>query len=159
VSNAKYQAALSARKDELMRISSEAQEEAGMLSKLVPGSDDYKKHEIRVSELKARHEAGRDQAEREFARRQAKDIATVYQEVQETVAALAKAKGLTYVVKVSPGPRSDSEPNDVVTALNCSVVYADPRNDLTEEVIRNLNRRFKDDEINVFKADKINVSL
>jgi len=62
---------------------------------------------------------------------------------QEAVAALAKVNALTYVVKVSPGLRPDSEPNDLSVALNCSVVYADPRNDLTEEVIRDLNRRFK----------------
>ena len=34
-------------------------------------------------------------------------------------------------------------PNDVMAALNRSVVYADPRNDLTEEVIRELNRMGK----------------
>jgi Skp family chaperone for outer membrane proteins len=97
----------------------------------------------------ANYEAGLKQTEREFAYRQAKTSATFYQEIQQTVAALAKAKGLNYVVKVSPGPHSDSEPNDVVTALNRSVVYADPRNDLTEEVIRDLNRKFKADEVNV----------
>jgi Sigma-70 region 2 len=69
-------------------------------------------------------------------------------EVQETVAALAKARGLTYVVRVSPGPRPDSEPNDVDTALKSSVVYADPRNDLTEAVIADLNRRYTASEIN-----------
>ena len=74
---------------------------------------------------------------------QAEAMATHYKEIQDTVAALAKAKGLTYVVKVSPGPQSDSEPNEVLAFLNRSVVYADPRNDLTEEVIRNLNRRFR----------------
>ena len=67
VSNKEYNAALLARKNELMRIMSEAQEEAQMLAKLAPGSEDYKKHENRVTELKARHEAGREQAEREFA--------------------------------------------------------------------------------------------
>ena len=142
VSNKEYNAALSARKNELTRILSEAQEEAQMLSKLVPGSVDYEKRENRVSGLKAQHEAGREQSEREFALRQAHTMATLYNEIQESVAALAKAKGLAYVVKVSPGPRADSEPNDVSTAVNRSVVYADPRNDLTEEVIRDLNRRY-----------------
>jgi Skp family chaperone for outer membrane proteins len=100
-----------------------------------------------MTELKARHEAGREQAEHEFARRQAETTATLYREVQETVAALAKARGLTYVVRVSPGPRPDSEANDVHTALKSSVVYADPRNDLTEAVIVELNRRYTASEI------------
>jgi outer membrane protein len=116
-----------------------------MLSKLPPQSEDYKRHENRVTELKARHEAGREQAEREFDQRKAETTATLYREIQETVATLAKAKGLTYVVKVPPGPRPDSNPSDVATALKSSVVYVDHRNDLTEEVIRDLNRRFRGD--------------
>jgi RNA polymerase sigma factor (sigma-70 family) len=143
VSNKEFSAARLFRKNELMRIMYDAQEEAQLLTKLTPGSVDYTRHENRVTELKVRHEAGREQAEREFAQRQAEAMATLYKEIQETVAALAKAKGLTYVVKVSPGPRSDSEPNEVLAFLNRPVVYADPRNDLTEEVIRNLNRRFR----------------
>jgi RNA polymerase sigma factor (sigma-70 family) len=142
VSNKEYSAALSARKNELQGIMSEAQEEAQMLSKFMPGSQDYQKRENRVTELKARHEARREQTEREFGERQARAMATLYNEIQEEVAALAKAKGLSYVVKVSPGPRANSDPNDVSTAVNRSVVYADPRNDLTEVVIRDLNRRF-----------------
>lgn len=93
--------------------------------------------------LVARYEAAREQAEAEFARRQADTTASLYKEIQDGVAALAKTKGLTYVVKVSPGPGPGSLPSDVDTALKSSVVYADPRNDLTEEVIRELNRRYK----------------
>lgn len=58
-------------------------------------------------------------------------------------AAVAKWRGLDYVIKVSPGIRSSSEPNEVLSVLNRSVVYADPRNDVTLDVIYNLNRRFK----------------
>jgi RNA polymerase sigma factor (sigma-70 family) len=145
MSTKEYSAALSAQKDELMRVLSEAHQETQMLSKLVPGSEDYKRRENRVTELKALVE-GRAQSEAEVSLRQAHTTALLYNEIQESVANLAKAKGLTYVVKVSPRPRADSEPNDVSTAVNRSVVYADPRNDLTEEVIRDLNRRYENEE-------------
>ncbi len=82
VSNKEFNAALMARKNELMKIMAEAQEEAQMLAKLTPGTEDFKKHENRVTELKARHEAGREQAEREFAQREAEAMATLYKEVQ-----------------------------------------------------------------------------
>ena len=130
-----------------MRIMAEAQEEAQTLSKLAPQSEDYKRHENRVAELKARHEAGREQAEREFAQRQAESINTHYHEIQEAVATLAKAKGLTHVVKVSTDPNPAAQPADVQAVLNGSVVYADRRNDLTEAVIHNLNRRFREDKL------------
>jgi RNA polymerase sigma factor (sigma-70 family) len=129
--------------DELAKMQSSAQFEADILSKLTPGSEDYKKHEVRLTDLKARFEAAREQFERELQHREDETMATIYHEIQDTVASLAKNKGLTYVVKVSPAPRSDAEHNDVSRALNTSVVYADPRNDLTEEVVDELNRRFK----------------
>jgi RNA polymerase sigma factor (sigma-70 family) len=146
-STKEYNAALSARKNDLMRIMAEAQEEAQMLSKFAPQSEDYKRHEDRVAELKARHEAGREQAQREFAQRQTESLNTHYQEIQQAVAALARAKGLTHVVKVTPGPNPAAQHADVLAALNSSVVYADPRNDLTEAVILKLNRRFREDKL------------
>ena len=73
-------------------------------------------------------------------------LATLLNEIHEAVAGLAKDRGLTYVVKVSPGPRPDSLPTDVETALKSSVVYADPRNDLTEKVVRDLNQRYSADK-------------
>jgi Skp family chaperone for outer membrane proteins len=143
VSNKEYSAALLARKNELMRIMSEAQEEAQMLSKLAPGSDDYKKHENRVTELKARHEAGREQAEREFQQRQAEAMATLYKEIQEMVKKIAKWRNMNYVVKVSNQPITGTDPNSVMAAISSTLVYADSRNDITNDVIYNLNRYYK----------------
>ena len=143
VSNKDYNAALLARKNELMRIMSEAQEEAQMLSKFAPGTDDYKKHEDRVTELKARHEAGREQAEREFAQRQAEAMATLYKEIQEMVKKVAQWRKMNYVVRVSNQPIAGSDPNSVMAAISSTLVYADNRNDITNDVIFNLNRFYK----------------
>ena len=142
-SNKEYSAALMARKNELMRIMAEAQEEAQMLSKLAPGTEDYKKHENRVTELKARHEAGREQAEREFAQRQAEAMATLYKEIQEMVKKVAQWRKMNYVVKVSNQPITGTDPNSVMAAISSTLVYADPRNDITNDVIYNLNRFYK----------------
>jgi RNA polymerase sigma factor (sigma-70 family) len=131
-----------ARTNELARAQAEMQAEVEIVSKLIPGSADHTKHENRVTELKARYDAAREQAESEFNRRQAETMATLYKEIQDAVAALAKEKGLTYVVRVFPEPRPDSEFSELSHAVDASVVYADPRNDLTEEVIAELDRRF-----------------
>jgi outer membrane protein len=143
VSNKEYNAALLARKNELMRIMSEAQEEAQMLAKLAPGSEDYKKHENRVTELKARHEAGREQAEREFQQRQAEAMGTLYKEIQEMVKRIAQSRKMNYVVKVSNQPITGADPNSVMAAISSTMVYADPHNDITNDVIFNLNRFYK----------------
>jgi RNA polymerase sigma factor (sigma-70 family) len=137
-----HNAANLSRKNELAIMLSDIRAEIQILSKLTPGSVDHNRHEARATDLKARYEAAREQVERESTRQSAGALATVYTEIQDTVAALAKDKGLTYVVKVAPAPRTDSEHSEISSAVNNSVVYADPRNDLTEEVIAELNRRF-----------------
>ena len=142
-SNKEYSAALMARKNELMRIMSEAQEETQMLSKLAPGTEDYRKHENKVTQLKAQHEAGREQAEREFALRQAEAMATLYKEIQEMVKKVAQWRKMNYVVKVSSQPITGTDPNSVMAAISSTLVYADTRNDITNDVIHNLNRFYK----------------
>lgn len=144
VANKEFNAAMLARKQELMKIMSEAQQEAEMMQKFNPGSADYKKHESRVTELKARHEAGRESAEREFALRQAESMATLYKEIQAMVARIAQWHGMNYVVKVSNQPITGTDPNSVMGAMSSTVIYADPRNDITNDVVHNLNRYYRE---------------
>ena len=96
-----------------------------------------------MTELKARHEAGREQAEREFAQRQAEAMATLYKEIQEMVKKIAQWRKMNYVVKVSNQPITGTDPNSVMAAISSTMVYADPRNDITNDVIYNLNRFYK----------------
>jgi outer membrane protein len=143
VSSEEFKAAALARKGDLQKIQAEAQQEAEILAKLTPGTEDFKKHENKVTELKARFEAGREQAERDFASREAEAMATLYKEVQAMVARVAQWRKMTYVVKVSNQPISGSNPNSVMAAMANTMVYADSRNDITNDVVYNLNRIYK----------------
>ena len=141
--NKDFQAAVLGRQNELMKIKSEAEEEAQMLAKLTPGTADFKKHEDRVTELKARFAAGREQAQREFQARESENVATIYKEVQLMVTAIAQWRKINYVVRVTNMQPSGSDPSSVMAALQNTMVYFDPRNDITNDVIFNLNRRYK----------------
>jgi outer membrane protein len=138
-----FQAAALAKKNELMKIMTEMQTVSESLANLKPGTPDYKKHEDRMSMLKAQGEAGRESAEREFAMREATMLATIYKEVQEMVAAVAKLRKMTYVMRVSNDPITSTDPNSAMTAINRTVVYFDGANDITNDVVYNLNRRYK----------------
>lgn len=140
--NKEFNAAMLARKNELMKIMSEAQSEAELMGKFTPGTEDFKKHENRVTMLKAQHEAGREQAERDFALKQAESMATLYKEVQAMVGRIAQWRKMNYIVKISNQPISGSDPNSVMNAISSTMVYADPRNDITNDVIHNLNRMY-----------------
>ena len=110
VSSEEFKAAAMAKKNELMKIQAEAQQEAEMLAKLTPGQRRLKKHEDQITQLKAQLEAGREQAEREFASREAETLATLYKEIQAMVARVAKWKKMTYVVQVSNEPVTGGNP-------------------------------------------------
>ncbi len=143
VSSEEFKSAALARKADLQKIQVEAGQEAEILAKLTPGTEDFKKHENKVTELKARFEAGREQAERDFAGREAEAMATLYKEVQAMVARVAQWRKMTYVVKVSNQPISGGNPNSVMAAMANTMVYADARNDITNDVVYNLNRMYK----------------
>ncbi len=143
VTNSEFQAAVLNRQNELMKLKNEAQEEAQMLSKLTPGTEDFKQRENRVTELKARFEAGREQAQREFALREAENVATIYKEVQAMVGRVAQWRKMNYVVKVTNQPITGVDPSSVMNAINSTMVYADARNDITNDVVFNLNRMYK----------------
>lgn len=99
--------------------------------------------EIQISELQTRLDAEREQAQREFAQREADVLASIYGEMMEVVADVARTRGFTHVVKVnSESVSANSSPTSVIEALKRSVLYADPRTDITAEVLRELDRRF-----------------
>ncbi len=138
-----YKAAAMAKHAELAKLQTEGQEEAQKLTKLTQGSVDAKKIEDRLTELKAKLEAGREQAQREFAMKESEMMATLLKEVQDMVKAVAQWRGMNYVLQISNEPVSGSNPNSVVEAISRGVVVYEPRNDLTRDVIHNLNTRYQ----------------
>ncbi len=67
--------------------------------------------------------------------RQAEAMATLYKEIQEMVKRIAQWRKMNYVVKVSNQPITGTDPNSVMAAISSTLVYADPRNDITNDVI------------------------
>ncbi len=110
------------------------------LAKLAPGTQEHRSIEGRITALKERLEVERSMLEREFSQREAQNLSEIYREIQAAVARAAKRQGLSHVVKITPELPSPSSPNKLTEVLNGSILYADPRNDLTEEVVRDLNR-------------------
>ena len=138
-----FKAAAVVKHNELLKIKTDAEQIGAALQKLNPSSIDAKKYQDQLTELSAKLEAGRASAEREFTARETEMLATLYKEVQAMVARVAEYKGMTYVVQVSNAPIAGSDPNSVMAAMARTVVYADNRNDITKDVVFNLNRNYK----------------
>jgi outer membrane protein len=138
-----FRASVMSKKGELMKLQGEMQQEAEKLSKMTPGSVDAKKIEEKMTQLKAQGEAGRESAEREFALREAEMLATIYKEVQAMVSRVALSRNINYVLRTSNDPITSSNPNSAMMAIERTVVVADPRNDITQDVIKYLNYEYK----------------
>ncbi len=130
------------RKGELMKYDDEGRQEMELMRKFQPGSADYRKHEDKLTELKAKIEAGREQAQRELELRQAETMAILYQEVQAYAGWVAKQRKITHVMVASNTRPSGSDPNSVLAAVNRPVIFADPRNDITDDVVFYLNQTY-----------------
>jgi outer membrane protein len=132
-----------AKQGELQKVMAQMRQIAQELEGMAPGAPDYKAKESEITRLKAQLEAEREQAQADFARREAEALATIYKEVQEMTSAVARQQAMTYVVKVSSEPVTGSDPNSVMAAMARSVVYYDPSLDVTNRVVYYLNQRYE----------------
>lgn len=138
-----FKANATLKQQELIKIQQEMKTSAEAMQKLTPSGPDFKKYENRITELKASHEAKREQFEREFSQREADSLAILYEEIQRMVGWYAKRKGINYVIKASNQPINGAEPNSVMSAMSRTMVYADASNDITKDVISSLNTAYR----------------
>jgi outer membrane protein len=143
VQGEEFKVAVQGKQKELVKYTQEAQQESEMLAKMTPGSVDYKKHEERITQLKAQYEAGRESAEREFTLREAEMLALLYKDISSMVGRVAKHRGLTFVVRVNSDPITGANPNAAMMAIERDVIYADKSLEVTSDVVFNLNREYK----------------
>ncbi|AMV39755.1 OmpH family outer membrane protein [Planctomyces sp. SH-PL62] len=141
--NEEFQASLLAKRNELMKLQQEMAQEAEVLNRYAPGQEEFKKQENKLTELKAKIEAGREQAEREFQSKEAEAMASLYNEVTEVAKKIAKARKMTYVMKVTNQQPSGANPNSVMAAMSNPMIYFDSANDITQDVVYNLNAVYK----------------
>ena len=131
------------KQQELMQIYSEGEKVAKEMERLNPGTPDYKEGENKLNKLKIDFEAAREQAQREFAQKQADQLAVVFNEIQASVAYVAKYNSISYVVQVDREPVNSADPRTVTMALARPVLYYDSATDLTKVVMDHLNGAYQ----------------
>ena len=143
VSSAKFKEEALKKQGELGQLMTEAKTAADKMTQMKPGTPDYQQLSNKVTEMKARIEATREQVQQEFTLKESEALASIYTDIQKMTAAVARKKGMTYIVKISEEPITASDPNSVMSAMARTVVYADPSADITKEVITYLNYNYQ----------------
>lgn len=139
----KFKAEAMKRQQELTRLVEQGKAAAGTLEKLNRNSPDYQKWDNEVTKIKAELEAKRAQFERDFAKKESDTLASLYTEVSQMVGAVAKQRGLTFVVKVTNDPPQGDDPQTVMAVMAKTIVYNDPSADISSDVIRYLNYNYQ----------------
>jgi Skp family chaperone for outer membrane proteins len=139
----KFKAEALARQQELTRLVEQGKSAAAQLEKINRNSPDYQKWDNEVTKIKAELEAKRGQFEREFAKKESDTLAALYNEVSQMTAAVAKQRGMTFVVKVTNDPPQGDDPQTVMAVMAKTVVYNDPSADITNDVVRYLNYNYQ----------------
>ena len=131
------------RYNDLTKLANEGKQEQEKLTHMAPGTADAKKCEDKMVQLKAQIEAGRQNAEREFTQKETEMMSSIYNEVAAMAAAIARDRGLTFIVKYNDAKVQATEPNSAMSAMSKTIVYADPRVDITNDTIKYLNHSYK----------------
>lgn len=142
-SSDQFRAAAMAEQQKLTKFAADIQVEMDKLRKLQPDSDTYRELESKVTEMQVKHKSMQERAGREFSRREAESMAALYKEIQAMAARVAAHKGYTLVIQGPATEMDTGDPNRLLAAMARTVVYADPRSDITNDVIFNLNHFYK----------------
>lgn len=111
---------------------------------LVPSSKDYTDREKQITELAAAAEAERKNLQRKFMREETKIYQTCYREVLDAVNKYAGIYKYTLIIRYSRDEAAEGDdPQKVMQALQRQVVFNRPEDDITDSVLRYLNREYK----------------
>lgn len=144
VASEKIQTDAMARSNEIMKLQGEGASEMEKLKRLTPGSPDQKRIEDKLSELKVKIQTVKEQAQVEFERREAEIYAATYNDIQRMAQGVAKQRGMNMILQYSSTPISANDPNSLQMSMIRSVVMADPKVDITNDVVYWLNKFYKE---------------
>jgi Skp family chaperone for outer membrane proteins len=127
---------------QLSAIAAEGKQIMKEMESFEPGSKDFKDRGAKITEIKAKLEANKQNAEMEGQIKQVEILAVFHKEMKAMTEAVARMKGVTTVLSTSSVPLNTQDPDSVMAAMSAPVVWADSNMDLTRHVLHNLNNRY-----------------
>ena len=129
---------------EFMKLNMEMKQKMEQLQKLLPTSPEAKKLQDQLTEMEIKRKAFAENKQRELDQRATEVEATVYNEIQKMVEAVAGKYGLSFVLRSTQTKQLGADdPRSVAMAQSRAVIFSDPKLDITEIVLFNMNRRYK----------------
>lgn len=115
------------------------QELAKKLDDYKKGTPEFKNLEEELAKRDADIKLQVNVQRRNFAEQQSKIFYSIYQQVAEAVKQYSQQNGIQLVMRFNGDQPDPTDPDDIVRALNKSVVYNAPEIDITPAILRMVN--------------------
>ncbi len=124
------------------KMTAQIQQVIEQMKEFKQGSPEFIKLEKQQTDLAARLGAFKQTAQRELLRKEADLLKTVYLEAMDVVERFADHFGYTLVMRFSSDTFEGEDMNKMQTVMNRTIIFHRPEDDLTDGVIRQLNKQF-----------------
>ena len=137
-----WKAEFQVNEDNAKKLTAQIQSVSEEMKEFKQGSTDFIKREKQVTDLSARLGAFKQTAQRELLRKEADLLKTVYLETMDVVEKFADKFGYTLVMRFNSDTFEGEDMNKMQLVMNRVIVFHRAEDDLTDGVIKYLNRQF-----------------
>ncbi len=137
-----YKAELQINEDNFKKLSAKIQQVVEQMKEFKPGTPEAIKLEKEHTDASAKIAAFKQTAQRELVRKEAEMMKTVYLEAMDVVEKFADRFGYTLVMRFNSETFEGEDMNKMQIVMNRSILYHRAEDDLTDGVIKYLNRQF-----------------
>lgn len=113
---------------------------AEVLKQYKPGSDDFKTAESNLAQESAAMEVDQRNKIRDLTQREAQLHFATYNEVKGMISEYCDSQGIQLILRYNSQTMDPKVPASVMQRVNGSVVYHNPTNDITPQLIARLNQ-------------------
>lgn len=137
-----WKAEFSVSEENAKKMTAQVQQVIEQMKDFKPGSPEYINLEKKQTDLGAKLGAFKQTAQRELLRKEADLLKTVYLEAMDVVEKFAVKFGYTLVMRFNSDTFEGEDMSKMQLVMNRVIVYHQAEDDLTDGVIKFLNRQF-----------------
>jgi Skp family chaperone for outer membrane proteins len=128
--------------DNAKKLTAQIQQVIEQMKEFKPGTTEFIKLEKQQTDMAAKLQAFKTTAQRELLRKEAELLKTVYLETMDVVEKFADRFGYTLVMRFNSDTFEGEDMSKMQLVMNRVIVYHRAEDDLTDGVIKYLNRQF-----------------
>lgn len=137
-----WKSEFSVNEEQAKKLTAQVQQVIEQMKEFKQGTTEYIKLEKQQTDLAAKLGAFKQTAQRELLRKEAELLKTVYLETMDVVELFADKFGYTLVMRFNSDTFEGEDMSKMQLVMNRVIVYHKAEDDLTDGVIKFLNRRF-----------------